>query len=146
MPELTDIADVEGALMDYLRAYSLTVQEVDTRTFLAVTDPDYPYIQITRIGGPADGTGAGDVALVQFDVIGAVRALRDTNDARRALRRALLTLEDTPYSAPGKGKLIGAQIRDDRRFPDEGQDGSTIGERPRYIVTASVYCVALAAA
>lgn len=141
--ELAEIPDVEGAVMSYLRAFPLvTATPVGTRTYLAVKTPAFPYIVVTRLGGPAAG-GTGDLALMQIDVYGRVGALQETSDIRRAVRAALLSLEGAPYVSVGRAALLGATIRDDRRFPEsDAQDSDgTLGERPRYIITASVYAV-----
>jgi len=140
--------DVEGALKDYFR------QQVDVlataagdRTFLTSrTGSVFPYIVITQIGGGEDTSDAPmDNALIQIDVFGRVRQLAEADAVRKAVRVALVKLSmEGGFDVPGKGRLLGTAIRDQRRFPEpEAQDADgTVGERPRYIITASVSCVA----
>lgn len=132
--------------MAYFRASTLVnTTAAAGRTFLAVDSPTFPYIQVTRIGGPEDGSDAPmDLALIQIDIYGRVRQLDEANTVRRGVRQALSALDETAYTATGKGRLLGAVVRDERRFPTANQQdaGGVIGERPRYIITALVTCIA----
>jgi hypothetical protein len=133
--------DVEGAVKDYLRqAAEVTATACGTRTFLAPDDPEFPYNRVWRIGGGEDTSNAPiDQALIQIDVFGQVRQLAEADTVRRGIRAALRRLQDEPFTAAGKARLLGAVVRDDRRLPDlEAQDGGVTGARPRYVITALV--------
>jgi len=138
--------DLEGALRDYLQqSPDMLASPAGPRTYLAArADTVFPYVTLIRIGGGDDTSNAPmDQALVQFDVLGRVLQLGEANEVRRALRIALAKLSDAPFTSPGKGRLIGSSIRDERRFPEpaaQDPDGA-VGERPRYIVTAQVLVI-----
>lgn len=135
--------DAEGALKDYLRSDAEVIASAaGTRTFLrAKNGTQFPYIEVTRIGGSEDTSNAPiDAALMQIDVFGRVRQLGECTAVRGAVRSALRRLDDTSFTSPGKGRILGASVSDDRRFPEpEAQDADgTVGERPRYVITATV--------
>lgn len=137
--------DVEGALKAYLQADTgMLAAPCGARTWLAVgRDAVFPYNVITRIGGGETSSDAPiDDGLVQIDIFGRVLQLTEADQCRRAVRKALAALTGTPYTASGKGKLLGAVVRDDRRQPiQDAQDGAVVGERPRYILTVAVTCI-----
>lgn len=139
--------DVEGAVKRYLQqAPSVLSGPAADRTFLAVKKPTFPYITVIRIGGGEDGSEVpADTALLQIDVLGRIGELAEANEVRRGVRVALARLDENPFDDANNARLLGAIIRDERRFPEpDAQDpGGVIGERPRYIITTEVYAVGI---
>lgn len=132
--------DAEGAIVSYLRA---TTTAFGTRVFLALAGATvYPVCRVGRVGGGDDPSDAPlDQALLQIDVYGRVRQLAEAESARQEIRSALKALSETGgYNVPGKAYIYGATVADDRRLPEpNAQDADgTVGERPRFIITAQV--------
>lgn len=143
-----DWPDVEGALRDYLTANYDFGNSAATGVFFAVPDePVFPLVTIIRIaGGEGPGEAPLDVALLQVDVRGRVKALAQCMAVTQAVRKALSALRG-PYTVAGKATIHGAVVVDVRRFPEpraQDTDGR-VGERPRYVLTVQVASTAASA-
>lgn len=139
MSHTRTFVDIEGGLRDYLRTLTALTNLVEQRIFLGIpsSGTDFPFIQMSRVGGGPDLLTPLDNAEISFSCWGADKA--EAAEVAAALVSELESLQAGTEIASGL-KCGGASVLLWLWSPDTSTDKPTA----RYVIDARITAKAVA--